>query len=150
MKKMIQTNIFGLKTTKKKKCIICREIKKLTDFYKYDENNHRNICIFCFLENQKEQHQKDPIRKREYILKNRYKLTIEDFNQMLNNQNRRCKICGTKTPRGKGAFHVDHNHKTNEIRGLLCNNCNRGLGYFNDNSFILFSAINYLRKTQKS
>ena len=65
---------------------------------------------------------------------------------MLEAQNGRCKICGTDTPMGNGAFHVDHCHMTNKVRGLLCHKCNVGLGHFNDNISLLSTAILYLNE----
>ena len=65
---------------------------------------------------------------------------------MLEAQNGRCKICGTDTPMGTGAFHVDHCHMTNKVRGLLCHKCNVGLGHFNDNISLLSTAILYLNE----
>lgn len=44
---------------------------------------------------------------------------------------------------------VDHDHDTEEVRSLLCNNCNRGLGYFKDSSLNLLKAFNYLKKFNK-
>ena len=43
--------------------------------------------------------------------------------------------------------HIDHNHKTNKIRGILCGNCNMGLGHFKDNLDVLKNAIKYLEDT---
>jgi hypothetical protein len=51
-----------------------------------------------------------------------------------------CQICGTNLK----PFHIDHDHKTNEIRGLLCRACNHGLGNFKDNPKLLIKAANYL------
>ena len=53
-----------------------------------------------------------------------------------------CYICGN--PPGKKKLAVDHNHVTGKIRGLLCNNCNRGLGLFKDNGKLLARALIYL------
>ena len=58
--------------------------------------------------------------------------------------NGHCQICGTNTPGGTGAWHVDHNHETGKVRGILCSNCNRGLGYFHDDYWIVFMASEYL------
>jgi len=65
---------------------------------------------------------------------------------MFNKQNGCCKICKIHQSKLKSALHIDHNHSTNKIRGLLCNKCNQGLGLFNDNIILLTNSINYLKK----
>lgn len=68
---------------------------------------------------------------RSYRLRTKYGLTETMFEKILKLQNRRCAICRTKKPRGKyKSWQVDHDHVTNEVRGLLCFNCNKHLGYF--------------------
>lgn len=74
--------------------------------------------------------------------KRKYNLSKEEYNFILGRQKNRCKICGINL---KNNINIDHNHKTGKIRGILCNNCNRALGYFKDNPMILYKAINYLR-----
>lgn len=74
-------------------------------------------------------------------LKNRYGLETYEYVEMLRNQKELCKICGLYKP-----LHVDHCHKTKRVRGLLCGNCNRGLGSFKDDVELLKSAIIYLNK----
>ncbi len=54
-----------------------------------------------------------------------------------------CFICGDVLAESKGV-HVDHDHRTNEIRGLLCQGCNKGLGMFRDDPMLLIRAANYL------
>jgi len=73
-------------------------------------------------------------------LKYYHNMTEDDYNIMHDAQNGKCKICGKKQER----LFVDHDHETNETRGLLCNNCNTGLGMFKDNKNNLLSAIKYL------
>lgn len=58
----------------------------------------------------------------------KFKITPADFDRMLEEQGGRCAICGTTEPRGRGRFHVDHDHTSNVVRGLLCTACNTGLG----------------------
>lgn len=53
-----------------------------------------------------------------------------------------CMVCGGTTSRG--ALHIDHCHRTNEVRGVLCSNCNFGLGSFKDSVSILLKAVLYL------
>lgn len=56
-----------------------------------------------------------------------------------------CGICGAESGNSKGhRLHIDHNHRTNHIRGRLCNRCNRGIGSFEDNPDLLLAAARYL------
>ena len=79
---------------------------------------------------------------RERWLK-RYGLTVEGYDLLSEQQEGRCAICGTDTPNGRN-WHVDHDHKTNKVRGLLCHNCNILLGNAHDDPAILQAAIDYL------
>ena len=81
------------------------------------------------------------------MLKHRYNLDYNDYNRMYENQEGKCAICGIDKELGssKGLL-VDHCHQTNKVRGLLCGNCNSGLGKFMDNVSILNKAIIYLNK----
>ena len=79
-----------------------------------------------------------------------YGLTKEKYFEMLKNQDYKCNIClGTDAGRGHQYFHVDHCHKTKKVRGLLCDLCNRGLGYFKDNPEVLKRASVYLEESNE-
>lgn len=67
-------------------------------------------------------------------------------------QGGRCGICGTDKPGNKRVktWHVDHCHKTGEIRKLLCHSCNTGLGHFKDDPSILQRAADYLHSFAKT
>lgn len=79
-------------------------------------------------------------------LKFRYNITLEDYNKMFKNQNGKCAICESTFPGAKKKkFSIDHNHETGKIRGLLCDNCNVGLGRFNDSIDNLKKSIKYLK-----
>jgi len=80
---------------------------------------------------------------KEYNLKKKFKLTLDEYQVLLNSQNNVCAICGNICTR---SLAVDHNHNTGKVRGLLCNNCNRGLGHFKDNLENLKQAIVYLKE----
>lgn len=89
---------------------------------------------------------KDKEKRREARWKRQYGITREMYNSTLSQQDGKCAICKTKEiGRGHTHFHVDHNHSTNKIRGLLCDKCNRGLGFFKDNYTILTAACEYLK-----
>ena len=77
-------------------------------------------------------------RDRRAALKYKYKMTPEQYNQMYKDQDGSCKICG-KHIAGKSA-HIDHNHSTGQIRGLLCVSCNWGMSFF-DSGFLAKALI---------
>lgn len=70
-------------------------------------------------------------------------LSEETLQEMFECQNHKCKICKTKAKSHKNLC-VDHCHSTDKIRGLICSNCNSGLGFFKDNPKFLKAAIEYL------
>ena len=74
----------------------------------------------------------------------KYKLTQIDFEFMLGQQGGVCAICERKPVRRN--FCVDHDHATGRVRGLLCGECNIGLGKFKDSSYLLKQATEYLEK----
>lgn len=83
-------------------------------------------------------------------LKAKYNITLEKYEEMLALQRGLCAICRhpeiAKAKDGKTIkrLSVDHNHATGEIRGLLCDNCNKAVGCMQDDILRLQSAINYL------
>ena len=68
----------------------------------------------------------------------------------MNNQNSKCAICKGDQQRNGVALSLDHDHETNEIRGLLCDNCNRAIGFLQENLSTIESAIKYLNKFNKA
>lgn len=82
-------------------------------------------------------------------LKNKYNITLEDYNNLFTKENGRCHICNLSESR-KGThgkikrLSVDHCHKTGKVRGLLCQRCNSVLGYIEDNKNLLKQMIKYL------
>lgn len=79
--------------------------------------------------------------QRKCRLKRDYGITDEIYDALLKKQNHCCGIC--KTP-VSDVLHIDHCHTSKKVRGLLCGNCNRGLGFFKDNITFLWEAIKYL------
>lgn len=86
-------------------------------------------------------------RVRKHNLKAKYDLTVEEWDRLFEKQNRGCAICG-RDPRGKHRnnqrLSVDHDHKTDRVRGLLCFTCNSGLGKLGDNAEAIQRVLNYL------
>lgn len=78
------------------------------------------------------------------ILQKLYSISEEDLKNLKAKQNNSCAICFKENTK----LCIDHDHKTNKVRGLLCTQCNTGIGFLRDDIQILNSAINYL-KTQK-
>ena len=94
-------------------------------------------------------HEGTPERKRKrkgYGLKEKYNITLEQYNEMLIKQNSKCATCGKDQSKFKRAFDVDHNHITGKIRGLLCINCNLIIGNAYENINTLKEIIDYLNK----
>lgn len=74
-----------------------------------------------------------------------YGITADDYNRLLELQSGKCAICGTKIGDTHGnRLYVDHDHKTNKVRGLLCSACNFGIGKFKDSPELLKKAAIYL------
>jgi len=79
--------------------------------------------------------------------------SAEEYQALRDKQNGRCAICGVheghRSCRGrKCRLAIDHDHRTGVTRGLLCNNCNRGLGRFKDSVALLEAAVRYLKREQ--
>ena len=87
---------------------------------------------------------------QDYERKRKFGLTPEEYGKMLLAQGNKCAICGneetaTRLDKTK-SLAVDHDHKTGKVRGLLCCECNQGLGKFRDSREMLLSAARYLEQ----
>ena len=85
------------------------------------------------------------LARRRSVLRSKYGLTLEAYDALVEAQGSACAICGSKAC--KRALHVDHDHGTGKVRGLLCNTCNRCLGLLKDDATVLRSAIAYLERS---
>lgn len=85
--------------------------------------------------------------RRDVNLRYNHGITLEEYNVLLKKQGGRCAIC-RRPPNKKGTLTsvlaVDHNHKTGALRGLLCNICNRYIGYIKESKRTLDRAKKYL------
>lgn len=82
----------------------------------------------------------------------KHKMTIQDLETLFQNQGSKCAICNTQDPQGlhgSTGWNIDHCHKTNKVRFILCNHCNRGLGAFRDDPAIMRRAATLLENYQR-
>ena len=84
---------------------------------------------------------KEETRVRQY--KRKYGVTLADYNRMYKEQKGGCKICGR---RPKRRLHVDHDHTTGVVRGLLCSSCNLALGLLSEDSSVVEKVVRYLKR----
>lgn len=118
----------------------CRKCAKIRSANLYKENPEKRIkAVRKWNTNNPDIVQKWEHKRR---LK-KYKLSTEEHNKILENQNGVCAICN-KTCKSGRELAIDHDHITNEVRGLLCMNCNNGIGRFEDDITLLQNAIKYL------
>ena len=139
----------------KKNCVICdKEFQPRT-------LTNKGVCgnIDCRYQQRLKQNRQNKKRKGKTNLRadaiRQYGLTIEQYEQMEEYQDHKCKICGcveTSVDKNKNVrrLAIDHNHETGQIRGLLCSPCNTALGGFKDNIDSLKRAILYLEGSKNS
>jgi len=89
-----------------------------------------------------------PDKVKNTILKRTYGITVDQYNQMFTSQNGNCDICGKNQAEFKRALGVDHNHTTDQVRGLLCIHCNFVLGFAKESAINLKAGVNYLHNIQ--
>lgn len=90
-------------------------------------------------------------RPEQYALSNRrqhlwrvYRMSLEDYDRLLAKQDGCCAICAASLDGGR--THVDHDHRSGVVRGILCMACNIGLGHFRDNLNFVTQALAYLSR----
>lgn len=143
-----------------KRCPSCG-VEKSLDEYHFSKSSKSKLkiqsyCKSCGPHKQREWIKNNPdlyaLQKLKQRLK-KFNLTVDQFNDLLLKQNGGCAICGTVfSSSSTSRLSVDHDHKCcpgkescgNCVRGLLCTNCNSGLGHFKDDLTLLTSAITYL------
>ena len=123
-------------------------LKKYKDGYYWCCNRcYRNKTWECTPENEitnRKMRRKNKLLQRLNDVEVKYGLLDKDYLAKIDEQHNLCAICKTKQE-GK-ILAVDHNHVTGKVRGLLCTNCNVGIGNLKDNIQILQSAIEYLQR----
>lgn len=133
------------KTTgsKRIKYSICRDCVKIAD---NNRNKKRKVSLKKYDVKHKRIHRKKLAKKASERYANKvrldlYGLTEEQFKKI---DTGNCAICGVHFSALRKRLHIDHDHATGKVRGMLCNKCNLGLGQFNDSVDLLKKAIGYL------
>lgn len=150
-------------TSARKRCKSCGQEKTLEEFHKLVrcKDGRRPICIACVneqrtpgyearqaaapqvAEDRERQRARAGYRKPGYFLR-LYGITIEEFHRLYEAQQGCCVICGIHAEESARTLSVDHSHVTGEVRGLLCQKCNGGIGLLQDSPEILRRALAYL------
>lgn len=138
-----------------KRCPSCKESAKKTywkTWYSGLPKERRDKVREYYREYAQTWRKNHPIEYQDSTLQRRYNISFYIAQELYEKQDGKCAICGIQIPfitdpnksRSNWA-HIDHNHVTNEVRGLLCPPCNHLLGNCNDQIYILQKAITYLR-----
>ena len=104
-----------------KKCPRCNKRKKMSNFnIRKDTGKVINYCVLC-----------DKAYHKVYRLKTKYGLDEKKYEALIEFQKGLCAICGKNTPAGRWhKWQIDHCHVDKHVRGVLCFNCNKHLGYY--------------------
>ena len=142
-----------------KACSHCNKTLPIEKFYKLSRGGVRAECISCYSLRSKNYYTKNKkeliLKTKTYALENKEKIksakmrrkfgiAIEEKILLFAKQGNKCAICGCTENNVGRDWDIDHCHKTGKIRGILCSNCNRGLGLFQDSSEYLKQACKYL------
>jgi Recombination endonuclease VII len=131
-------------------CVRCPETDP-TQFYadKRKKNGLSSWCKRCFHLDHLVKYQSDPQKYRDKARQRRYGLTREAYDALFEAQDGRCAVCRKEETAvnqyGEKSLPVDHDHLTGQVRGLVCDECNKGLGFFHDDPELLEAAATYLR-----
>lgn len=146
-----------------KKCGKCGETKAPADFYKNRSHKDglQHWCKTCWKAYGSSEAKKRQVREyrlnsetsakrrdyhRKWQLATKYGLTLDQFHEMLEAQDFCCAICGAHQLVCHNGLYVDHDHRTKKVRGLLCKECNAGLGHFQDKNELLLKAARYVQR----
>jgi hypothetical protein len=112
------------------KCEVCEDFKPEEDFLAMHQGKFR-VCKEC---------------KTHINRLTRYHVAPDDYQALLNKQENRCGICESELEQEKNNTVIDHCHTSGRVRGILCRECNTGLGRFMDDENLLLKAMGYLKK----
>jgi hypothetical protein len=125
---------------------MCRRFKPLDDFphNRSAKDRRATYCKPCHNQRMKETSERLYGGHANFLLQRRYGVSADEVAEMVRQQGGTCAIC-----RIKPAVHVDHDHATGRVRGILCFACNRGLGKVGDGAGVLQAMLVYLRENSQ-
>lgn len=125
----------------RKRCPDCGQYKLLDEFprNKNAKDGRHTYCKPCHNAGGKQTYERLYGGTRHHHLRRRHGIGADEFDELVRVQGGVCAICGRADPE-----HVDHSHETGAVRGILCFNCNGGLGQFRDSVDALLAAATYL------
>ncbi len=134
---------------REKECIACRVMKPITEFYARPStaSGYHGKCKRCLLDYQAEQYRTSmtlKARRRDRHYRNTYGVTSAEVEEMRAAQDGRCALCGRPEEESHNGLHLDHDHITTTVRGLLCADCNTSLGKLQDDPDLLRRAADYI------
>lgn len=129
-----------------KHCLTCRCEKEESQFprSRARRDGLYPYCKVCSANRARKYRLENPEAKKRADYKGSTGISLEQYSRKLLEQKGGCAICNQ--PESGRRLHVDHDHDTGEIRSLLCNRCNRGLGFFLDRADLTDKATDYLRR----
>ena len=135
------------KEAKSRRCPFCRAEKSVEQFPRNRsvKSGRGNYCKPCHNAISKRNRERAHGSVRNYWLKRRYGITEDDLRVLVERQEGLCAIC-----RSRRARHVDHDHATGRVRGILCFRCNGALGQFSENCDWLQRAAEYVEPLSSS
>lgn len=119
-----------------KPCSRCKVVKPVDEFYgeRRNRDGKQSTCKVCF-----------DARQTTSTMRRKYGLQEGDYERLLTTQQGLCKVCAG--PPDRARLVVDHCHRTGQVRGLLCDRCNRLLGVADDDQDLLRAAVAYLKQS---
>ena len=150
-----------------KTCKGCNKELEDSKFYVAKKNKdgtilRKNYCRVCQTEKdraryhalptdrkkERNKHNREKLGKdyfKDYKLKKEYNIDLNEYHSMVKQQDNKCYICSAEF-KDRSDTRVDHNHKTGEVRKILCHNCNAMLGHSKESISRLQNAIEYIKE----
>lgn len=136
-------------------CRVCGIGKPLSDYNRKvsSKDGKRSDCRDCQKEYHRKRYAENPERHKAITRKNqrlytakKHNLSESDLEELYDLEGHSCAICGIHENDYGKYLAIDHCHSTGRVRGLLCTNCNTGLGNFRDDLSLLLRAVDYLKE----